>query len=258
MGKAPSAEGSRQRVVWHLLAFEYALSISAMRCHFERHLVKYDTTYDGSFGIVRVGGGCGGCDFPGVNADFFRNEDDYEAYVCISCGSDGGVITEGFRAHEADVCGLAFEYNRENFDFGTWPELLEINKIFESIDDGAEDAATYEAAERFERHLSDHMEDLTVVVVAIHKETDAVSLLAAQSNFGDRQRGSGDSAIDNMGDHEFCWPHGYMASKSHGVFNKDTDSIVKLGLLFNTARSWATGGEVVRKECVWTVQISLD
>ena len=100
----------------------------------------------------------------------------------------------------------------ENFDFSTWPELLEINKIFKSIDDGAEEAAAYEAAERFERHLSDHMEDITVVVVAIHKEANAVSLLAAQNHFGDRQRGRGDGAVDNIGQPRFCWPHGHIVA----------------------------------------------
>ncbi|EJK48979.1 hypothetical protein THAOC_32183, partial [Thalassiosira oceanica] len=202
-GRASSADGPRQRVVWHLLASEYALSISAMRCHFERHLVT--------------------------------NDDEYEAYVCISRRSDGGVVTKGFRSYEIDMCDYNFEYNRENFDFYTWPEVLEVNKIVESIEGGleAEDAA-YEAAERFERHLSDHMEDITVVVVAIHKVTSTVSLLAAQNNFGDRQRVSGDGGIDNMGHHGFCWPHGYMAAKSHGAFNEDTDSKVKLGILFDT------------------------
>merc|ERR1719145_462603 len=91
-----------------------------------------------------------------------------------------------------------------------WPRMKEITEL---IAVKGEDFA----APEYHQMLQDCVAELTVTIVALNKQTNQASLLAAQTDWKDPPTGGPSMyGIENMGDHGFCTPRGKLSKTSHG------------------------------------------
>jgi hypothetical protein len=182
------------------------------------------------------------------------------------------MFAEGFFPHHVTESGL--EISLEDIDFSNWPNMTEVSRMAAAYNSDEEsDEEGDPPNQLYDEVLDQIMRDLTVTIIAVDKRSSQSSMVIAQSDFAGTGSRS-DGGIDNMGGHGFCWPRGEMSLHSHGAVetrrtanpfsgnydydNKDPSS--KLGMLFNTV-TWSDPNDssrVIRKECIWTLQISLD
>jgi hypothetical protein len=219
---------------------------------FITHYNRYDETMTDQ----RVDNYCRGCEFPDLDFGVFQREtgDQYELFVRFSRTSDNKLFAEGFVPFtRSDSLKIRVH---PYMDFTNWPRFPEICQLIETLEEDF-------AAQPHHNMLHECLKELTATIVAVHKGTSKVSLVAAQSNFGDKPNDPL-SGIDNMGHHGFCTTRGKLSSHSHGQIetqlsyyhlggmggscNENQSSDVELGMHFDTT-VWHDQGD--RRECHW-------
>jgi len=264
--RSPSAETSREAAIRYKVASRLAEHIGDMGDSISRHSVVSESTGEYTSTDRRIRDECLGCDFPNLNFRPFRRRtmDDYEIFVRFSQTSDNKLLAEGFvpcsyERKEGYLGGVTFwsRLHLQNLDFSNWPQFVEVTRLIETSD---------EDPFRNNNVLRDYMNELTVVVVGVHKGTSEASLSIAQCYFGHhyytpyRYDGSG-----------YCKPEGWMSVKSHGTVetrliqyetsgahrNKFCDASMKFSWT-SRVQTDHNSGETSTKECLWVLDCICD
>lgn len=250
--RSPSTQSSRERVIRYQNASSLAERIGAIGNRISKHLLIF--RYEDSTNHSRVHDCCDGCELPDLDFSCFsRGTEDYELFARFSRTSDNTLLAEGFLLETS--FWAQEEFGLSHFNFSSWPQILEVNHLCESINGEA-------FADEGENHkvLADCLREITVIVISVHKGTSKASLVAAQSNFGDEppENGPRSYGIDNGGDHGYCWPRGRLSCFSHGEIVTQNSpyrhSDIKLGMSFSL-REQSNDPENVK--CIWTLECIL-
>lgn len=209
--RSPSATNSRERVLRYLAASKFATQIGAIGDHLSKHTIVYNNERHPIFVrpmYRRVDNHCTGCNLPDLNIDLFDHVnvdllDGYELYVRLSRSSNNNLLTEGFVSNDRRFVPLT------GLDFSTWPEAMELKRTVVSLGDefiGQDNSVTL---------VSECMNELTVVLLAMNKTTLKPSLIATHRGFGtDIDLYVGDGEVE-------CSPTGYLSVFSHRPFRAD-------------------------------------